>query len=526
MLSGVAENVNNGLQNLSLWENVDSVDVSKKSFFQIFVESAVLDKNNRIRSSKFFLGMCHQATLERWKFCSPQLEKKRPHKCKFHLKNGKYHGRVHRRYCDFGIMNRNPDCQCVTTIFGETMFKVIGQVGMISVGLRITNEPGQYECYWHFHHEDRRFGRWLGCQVIVDPFDLKGNKSVLETSSAPAFNTRSPKFEEDYNLDRVINQSFSRPTLQQYTFDMNSEYSNLRNEPEADVTDIVSDKHTYDKLVRDISVRVGDIKLQDPTDTNCSSDSDNQSAISLSDSKDSKELKDDLSLIHRLRKLRKKGTVDLSLPAHLGPQRRPFLMSITKLKNFHFQDSRRVTFLLFLILYANIIHVDWKDVSQQLLTMLYFLWSVTPSARVEIRCPDSVGNCTCDVYQENGTAQAELVIYSERRNHSTETQDITEDLADDDEDIDEESDDDDIVMEENTQFEDCTTVPSQQLERDEIATSYSDLNENSSAVFDELKTAENNNTATTKHSKGGASYMRPFECMCCICIFVVYSTIK
>lgn len=42
--------------------------------------------------------------------------------------------------------------------------------------------PGQYECYWHFHHNGRRFGHWLGCQVIVDPFDLKGNKSVLESS--------------------------------------------------------------------------------------------------------------------------------------------------------------------------------------------------------------------------------------------------------------------------------------------------------------------------------------------------------
>ncbi|CAH2010873.1 unnamed protein product [Acanthoscelides obtectus] len=95
-------------------------------YFSIFVESAVLDKNNRIRSSKFFLGMCHQSTLEKWKFCSPHLERKRPHKCKFRLRTGKYHGRVHRRYCDFGVMSRNPDCPCVSTIFGETMYKVIG----------------------------------------------------------------------------------------------------------------------------------------------------------------------------------------------------------------------------------------------------------------------------------------------------------------------------------------------------------------------------------------------------------------
>nr|CAH7758211.1 unnamed protein product [Callosobruchus chinensis] len=94
---------------------------------------------------------------------------------------------------------------------------------------------------------------------------------------------------------RIPSPSTSQPC--NYTFDMNSEYSNLRSEPEADVSDIGSDKHTYDKLVRDISVRVGDIKLQDPTDTNCSSDSDNQSVISLAGSYDSKELKDDFVVV-------------------------------------------------------------------------------------------------------------------------------------------------------------------------------------------------------------------------------------
>lgn len=45
-------------------------------------------------------------------------------------------------------------------------------------------ESGAYECYWQFMHNQRRFGHWLGCQVIVDPFDLKGNSSVLETTAA------------------------------------------------------------------------------------------------------------------------------------------------------------------------------------------------------------------------------------------------------------------------------------------------------------------------------------------------------
>lgn len=28
--------------------------------------------------------------------------------------------------------------------------------------------PGNFESYWHFHHDGRRFGHWLGCAVIVD----------------------------------------------------------------------------------------------------------------------------------------------------------------------------------------------------------------------------------------------------------------------------------------------------------------------------------------------------------------------
>ncbi|CAH2007744.1 unnamed protein product [Acanthoscelides obtectus] len=180
-----------------------------------------------------------------------------------------------------------------------------GEIGLISVRLQIPNEPGQYECYWHFHHKERRFGHWLGCQVIVDPFDKKGHKSVLDTSPPiPSFNTAPQKFEEDYNLDQVMNQyseiiqgpSTSEP-VNNYTFNVNSEYNNIKNEPEEDVCDIGLDKQTYDKLVRDIGSRVDDIKLQDPTDTNCSSDSDNQSVISLSDSNDSKDLKEDYVMV-------------------------------------------------------------------------------------------------------------------------------------------------------------------------------------------------------------------------------------
>ncbi|KAF7266096.1 hypothetical protein GWI33_020547 [Rhynchophorus ferrugineus] len=59
-----------------------------------------------------------------------------------------------------------------------------GEKGTISVRFQIPAESGTYECYWQFMHNQVRFGHWLGCQVIVDPFDLKGNRSVLETTAA------------------------------------------------------------------------------------------------------------------------------------------------------------------------------------------------------------------------------------------------------------------------------------------------------------------------------------------------------
>jgi hypothetical protein len=31
--------------------------------------------------------------------------------------------------------------------------------------------PGTFESYWHFYHMGVRFGRWLGCAVIVDSKD-------------------------------------------------------------------------------------------------------------------------------------------------------------------------------------------------------------------------------------------------------------------------------------------------------------------------------------------------------------------
>ncbi|KAG5898872.1 hypothetical protein JTB14_003266 [Gonioctena quinquepunctata] len=90
-------------------------------YFAIFVED--FGKSN---STKYFLGVCHQTILEDWIFCSESLSKKRKHKCRFNLGIGRYHARVHRRFCDIKIMLRNRDCLCDRTIFGDGMYKVEG----------------------------------------------------------------------------------------------------------------------------------------------------------------------------------------------------------------------------------------------------------------------------------------------------------------------------------------------------------------------------------------------------------------
>ncbi|KAJ8924658.1 hypothetical protein NQ315_000809 [Exocentrus adspersus] len=172
-----------------------------------------------------------------------------------------------------------------------------GETGTVAVRLQIPDLPGQYECYWHFHHKDRRFGHWLGCQVIVDPFDLKGNKSVLETSFMSEFISNPKKFKMDleYQLGLPVTQ-YSEiipdpSTPQKYTF--NIEQNPTKEEAKTDALtddDEASAKNVLDNLVRDISARVEDIKLQDPSDTNCSSDSDNQSIVSLSESNSSKSI--------------------------------------------------------------------------------------------------------------------------------------------------------------------------------------------------------------------------------------------
>uniref|UniRef100_A0A1Y1KUH5 UBA domain-containing protein n=1 Tax=Photinus pyralis TaxID=7054 RepID=A0A1Y1KUH5_PHOPY len=55
--------------------------------------------------------------------------------------------------------------------------------GTISVYLEMPKKPGQYECYWYFHHEGRRLGRWVGCHFTVDQTPMNVLTEPKESTS-------------------------------------------------------------------------------------------------------------------------------------------------------------------------------------------------------------------------------------------------------------------------------------------------------------------------------------------------------
>ncbi|XP_072377682.1 uncharacterized protein [Diabrotica undecimpunctata] len=95
-------------------------------YYALFVENVNNKQNNTIKSTNYFLGICHYSTLETWNLCSNSLAKTRRQKCTFKLKPGVYHSRVHRRFCDFKVMMKNKDCSCMSSILQENLYKVRG----------------------------------------------------------------------------------------------------------------------------------------------------------------------------------------------------------------------------------------------------------------------------------------------------------------------------------------------------------------------------------------------------------------
>ncbi|KAJ8956535.1 hypothetical protein NQ318_019257, partial [Aromia moschata] len=115
-----------------------------------FVEDDILESGKVVNHRKYFLGVCHQSTLEEWSFCSPGLSRKRKHKCRFKLNTNGYVARVHRRFCDMRILINNKDCNCEPTILGDEVVKVKGfptcYMPPISSSLCKYNVCGLHKC--------------------------------------------------------------------------------------------------------------------------------------------------------------------------------------------------------------------------------------------------------------------------------------------------------------------------------------------------------------------------------------------
>ncbi|KRT84310.1 hypothetical protein AMK59_1205, partial [Oryctes borbonicus] len=166
-----------------------------------------------------------------------------------------------------------------------------GEKGKICVLLEIPKIPGTYECYWHFYHEGRRFGHWLGCEIIVDgppvknvPFLPSPTYDVINIHDAyelvlPTSWTAHKKKEEetvDDNPENFVNPFKSIPST---TKCANCFTPNMVEETAATfakITDTDDDK----KQKNEVAEAPEEVKV----DTNPFSDSDNQSIISISDS--------------------------------------------------------------------------------------------------------------------------------------------------------------------------------------------------------------------------------------------------
>ncbi|KAL3275286.1 hypothetical protein HHI36_020054 [Cryptolaemus montrouzieri] len=81
-----------------------------------------------------------------------------------------------------------------------------GETGSINVLLNVPKACGQYESYWYFHHRGRKFGHWLGCQLIVDKINSAEplSNSFLRTYSNLLANRLEP---DEKNKEVDISQN-------------------------------------------------------------------------------------------------------------------------------------------------------------------------------------------------------------------------------------------------------------------------------------------------------------------------------
>ncbi|KAK9737576.1 Ig-like domain from next to BRCA1 protein [Popillia japonica] len=157
-----------------------------------------------------------------------------------------------------------------------------GQSGKICVLLEIPKIAGTYECYWHFYHEGRRFGHWLGCEVIVDDPPVK-NVPFLPSPTYDVIN-----IQDVYEL--VLPTCWTMPKkqdeepVQNNPDDFQNPFENIfENNP-----------NTHQQPQPGRNQLDENVKIET---SNPFSDSDNQSIISISDSSVNSATSEDFVLL-------------------------------------------------------------------------------------------------------------------------------------------------------------------------------------------------------------------------------------
>jgi hypothetical protein len=124
-------NLNNSVYNIEEW--TQQLNLQKCAIVQIGNDFCALfleSEENEI-VVEYFLGICECKTMVNWQWCSSQLTKERPIKCKFEfdIVNGcSESSRVHRRLCDVtAIAEWGDTCNCSKSLSdGYKLEKVSG----------------------------------------------------------------------------------------------------------------------------------------------------------------------------------------------------------------------------------------------------------------------------------------------------------------------------------------------------------------------------------------------------------------
>lgn len=101
--------------------------------------------------------------------------------------------------------------------------------GTICVYLEMPKKPGQYECYWYFHHEGRRLSRWVGCHFSVDPSPMRILTNAKEAPSLDQYllpMKHSPFYKETDLPERKIDNDI--------VMNVNEDLENLKTESQGD----------------------------------------------------------------------------------------------------------------------------------------------------------------------------------------------------------------------------------------------------------------------------------------------------